>query len=300
MRRWAGAGAGDGGAAEELEETWDAVVLAVAFYATPSSRSSTRTTSRATRRPGAARAARAPGVVHQSVRRPNFPGFPSLPDARIQRVAPVGEYTVRVREDGAHVADARRADGRVLRDLDVMMFGTGYRPIPDFVRVRAPPFVPFSSASASPSDVPALSAGAPALVPLTAPTHIPALFRYTLYAHNPSLGLVGAAFAAYTPFALAWAGAVAYATRLRALLAFEAERMDAVARVRAASLSAPPAPVDPADAPAPAPAEPSALVSYAVLDAYEEPFAALLRVESARRWTACCPCGAPNGRRCGG
>ncbi|KAJ7488166.1 hypothetical protein FB451DRAFT_1126537 [Mycena latifolia] len=322
MRRWGADG--DGGAAEpeELEETWDAVVLAVAFYDHPVFPSTPgiallhehRLARHAQTWRGprgyegkrvlvignanssndiCAQLAPRARAVYQSVRRPNFPGFPSLPDARIQRVAPVAEYTVRAREDGdgadgedgeergsAHVADARLADGRVLRGLDVVLFGTGYRPIPDFVRVRAPPFAPSpppSPSPSTPSSSPPTSA-APALVPLTAPTRVPSLFRYTLYAPNPALALVGTAFAAYTPFtladvcstwlALAWAGAVAYPTALPELLAFERERMDAVAAARSAAPTAE--------------GEPSALVSYAVLDTYEAPFAALLRSECVR------------------
>ncbi|KAJ6576104.1 hypothetical protein DFH09DRAFT_1311545 [Mycena vulgaris] len=75
----------------------------------------------------------APGVagVYQS----NFPGLPSLPDARIARVAAVAKCTVMSTPGGAPAVDARLVDGSTLRGLGAVLYGTGYRPFPDFIRV---------------------------------------------------------------------------------------------------------------------------------------------------------------------
>ncbi|KAJ7774061.1 hypothetical protein B0H16DRAFT_1304287 [Mycena metata] len=207
------------------------------------------------------------GAVYQSIRRPNFPGFPSLSDSRIIRVAPVEEYVVRAVND-RNIIDARLAGGTVIRDLDVVLFGTGYRPFPDFIRVL----------QAQPDQTLILS---PLVTPHT--NRIPDLHRYTLYARNPTLAFVGTAVASYTPFtiadmcstwlALAWAGEIAYPTTMQALLEFEAERMAAVAAGRAEMEAASAGDTGQTQT------EASSLVSYGVLGPFEEAYAAGLRVE---------------------
>ncbi|KAJ7050338.1 hypothetical protein C8F01DRAFT_1179514 [Mycena amicta] len=274
------------GESYELDEKWDAVVVAVAFYDHPlfpetpgidRLRETTLATHAQTWRGPqgyedkrvlvignansgndiAAQLAPVARAVFQSIRRPNFPGFPSLLDTRIARVKPVAEYTIQ--DDGRTVA-ARLVDGTLIADLDCVIFATGYYPHPDFVHVRT---------------------GDENLKPLvnTADRHIPSLHRYTLYASNPSLAFVGTAMASYTPFtiadicstwlALAWSvnGGIAYPTSLPELLAFEEARMEAVAAGRiemAASTET---------------GEASALVSYCVLGPFEETFASELRQE---------------------
>ncbi|KAF7350166.1 hypothetical protein MVEN_01319100 [Mycena venus] len=249
LRRWAG-----GGKADETEETWDAVVVAVACYDYPVFPTTPGIAqlrdlglaqhAQIWRGPGgydgkrllvignansgndiAAQLAPVAGAVFQSIRRPNFPGFPSLPDPRIARVASVEEYVVRKLAEST-VVDAHLTDGTVIHDLDGVLFGTGYLPFPDFVRV--------------------LDEESQTLVPLvtatTSPPRVPSLHRYTLYARNPTLAFVGTAVASYTPFtiadvcstwlALAWTGTIEYPTTLDDLLEFERERLAAVAAAR--------------------------------------------------------------------
>nr|GAT43835.1 predicted protein [Mycena chlorophos] len=270
---------------KDVEEQWDAVVVAVAFYdneAYPDTpgvdtlrENGLTTHCRTWRGPQgydgkrvlvvgnansgndiAAQLAPVASAVYQSIRRPNFPGFPSLPDERIARVKPVVEYTV---GDDSKTAQARLADGSVLGALDCVIFATGYYPHPSFVYVRA---------------------ADDTLAPLVGPTHrhIPALHRYTLYAFNPSLAFVGTAVASYTPFtiadicstwlALAWSttAPISYPTSRKELLAFEQQRFDTVAQI-SAELEAQEGTVA------------SALLSYC-LGPYEETFASDLRCDA--------------------
>ncbi|KAJ7489685.1 hypothetical protein B0H11DRAFT_2191799 [Mycena galericulata] len=321
---------------EALEEIWDAVVVAVACYDHPvfpttpglarlreldlarhaqgwrgpqGYEGKARTLLTSSRPIKADAGAACPGndiaaqlapvarAVYQSIRRPNFPGFPSLPDARITRVAPVAEYVLPGESEakgGAHALafDARLADGTTIPDLDGVLLGTGYRASPSFLHVLRPN--------------PTLGSDGPHLAALIPPapvpaTYIPHLHRYTLYAPNPALAFVGTAFASYTPFtladvcsswlALAWAGALAYPTDLRTLLEFERERLRAVEEARvemeramemegegggesadaAAGLSA--------GKETGTKAEASALVAYGVLGPFEEAYASALRAE---------------------
>ncbi|KAJ7631501.1 hypothetical protein B0H17DRAFT_1108969 [Mycena rosella] len=288
---------------EALEEMWDAVVIAVACYDHPvfpptPGLARLRELGRAHHAQGwrgpagyerkrvlvignansgndiAAQLAPVAGAVYQSVRRPNFPGFPSLPDARVARVAPVAEYTV---DTSAHTIDARLADGRTLHGLDAVLFGTGYHPFPDFVRVLAG------------------GRDAPTLEPLvshdTAPPRVPHLHRYTLYARNPALAFIGTAFASYTPFpladvcsawlALAWAGEIAYPTTLPRLLEFEAERLAAVGAARREMEVAAAGAGEPGtdEGTGQGKTEASALVAYGVLGPFEEAYASALRAD---------------------
>ncbi|KAJ7429730.1 hypothetical protein B0H11DRAFT_1024431 [Mycena galericulata] len=330
MRRWAGSDSDTTTTvpdAEALEEIWDAVVVAVACYDHPvfpttPGLARLRELDLARHAQGwrgpqgyegkrvlvignansgndiAAQLAPVARAVYQSIRRPNFPGFPSLPDPRIARVAPVSEYVLpgeSEAEGGAHALafDARLADGTTIPDLDVVLLGTGYRASPSFIHVLRPTPNPDR-------DGPHL---APLIPPAPAPaTYIPHLHRYTLYAPNPALAFIGTAFASYTPFtladvcsswlALAWAGALAYPADLRTLLEFERERLRAVEEARvemeramememegegggeeaaAAGLSA--------GKERGTKAEASALVAYGVLGPFEEAYASALRAE---------------------
>ncbi|KAF7289728.1 hypothetical protein MIND_01346400 [Mycena indigotica] len=274
----------------ELEEKWDAVVVAVAFYDHTSypdtlgvgavRQAGLASHAQTWRGPDGyedkrilvignansgnditAQLAPVAHAVFQSIRRPNFPGFPSLPDARISHVTPVAEYVVQDVEIGSRIlptVTARLIDNTAIENLNCVIFATGYFPHPDFVHVlqqdgNLGPIV-------SPQD-----------------RHIPSLHRYILYAKNPSLAFVGTAMACYTPFtiadmcstwlALAWShgGGVACPTTLPDLLAFERARMDAVAvgrREMAASNEYGIA---------------SDLASYCVLGPYEEEYANDLR-----------------------
>ncbi|KAJ7131546.1 hypothetical protein C8R43DRAFT_1207581 [Mycena crocata] len=337
MRRW-----GNSAVPEELEETWDAVVVAVAFYdhpvfpttpgvdrlrelnlahhaqgwRGPKGYESKRILVIGNANSGndiAAQLAPVALSVYQSIRRPNFPGFPSLPDPRIARVAPVLDYAVHSGGEAKYVVDARLTDGTTIPDLDAVIFATGYRPFPDFVRVR-PFFNQISDGLNHDADSVPTQASDDALIPLVTPvldpTHpaptIPHLHRYMLYVHNPALAFVGTAFASYTPFtiadvcstwlSLAWSGALSYPTALPALLEFEGERLEAVregrAEMEAASVGSGAAATEQAVEVATEQevvegeggtkqrkTEASALVSYGVLGPFEEPYAAALRAE---------------------
>ncbi|KAK6975120.1 hypothetical protein R3P38DRAFT_3127265 [Favolaschia claudopus] len=279
---------------DEVEEIWDAVVVAVAFYDNPVfpptpgvdelRRKDLGRHAQGWRGPEeyegqrilvignansgndiAAQLAPVAGSVFQSIRRPNFPGFPSLPDSRIARVAPVKEYTVRTVDslegNSRQVVDAHLTDQTVIRDLDCVLFGTGYLPFPDFINVldKQDKLAPLVSTD-------------------TSPPRVPSLHRYILYAYNPSLAFVGTAVACYTPFTiadicstwlgLAWSGAIAYPTDALALLEFEQARLEAVAAGRRQM-----------EAGSPNATEASSLVSYGVLGPFEEEFASALREE---------------------
>ncbi|KAJ7121485.1 hypothetical protein C8R44DRAFT_831636 [Mycena epipterygia] len=288
---------------EAFEETWDAVVVAVACYdhpVFPPTPGIARLRelnlahhAQGWRGPGgyegkrvlvignansgndiAAQLAPVAGAVYQSIRRPNFPGFPSVPDMRISRVAPVAQYDVR-EMGGTYAADAHLTDGTTLRDLDIVLFGTGYRPLPDFVRV-----LHRSLDAGTDTPTPDREVLVPLVTQTTFPPRVPHLHRYTLYAPNASLAFVGTAFASYTPFtladvcstwlALAWVGAIAYPTTLPKLLHFEAERLGEVAAARAEMESA---------SAEGANGEASALVAYGVLGPFEEAYAGALRAE---------------------
>ncbi|KAF7343853.1 hypothetical protein MSAN_01966600 [Mycena sanguinolenta] len=292
MRRW-----NLDGSAEDFSETWDAVVVAIACYDHPVFPNTPGIAQ--LRKLGLARHAQtwrgpdgcqgkrilvignansgndiaaqlAPvaSAVFQSIRRPNFPGFPSLPDPRIARVAPVQQYIIN-QLDEVDVVDAHLTDGTVISNLDGVVFGTGYCPFPDFVRV-------FNRADTQQTLVPIVTAD-------TIPSRVPDLHRYMLYAHNPTLAFVGTAVASYTPFtiadicstwlALAWTGAIAYPTTPDGLLAFEAERLAAVAAARKEMEAAPSGTSDQRQT------EASALVAYGVLGPFEEAYASSLREE---------------------
>ncbi|KAJ6503874.1 hypothetical protein C8R45DRAFT_894955 [Mycena sanguinolenta] len=291
MRRW------NRDESEEFSETWDAVVIAIACYDNPIFPDTPGIAqlrelglaqhAQTWRGPDkcqgkrilvignansgndvAAQLAPVASAVFQSIRRPNFPGFPSLDDPRISRVAPVAKYIVHQLNE-ANVMNAHLTDGTAIPNLDRVLFGTGYRPFPDFVQV-------FNRADTQQTLVPIVTAD-------TLPPRVPDLHRYILYAHNPTLAFIGTAVASYTPFtiadmcstwlALAWTGAITYPTTLDGLLAFEAQRLAAVAAGRKEMEAASSRTCGQRQT------EASALVAYGVLGPFEEAYASSLRAE---------------------
>ena len=159
--------------------------------------------------------------VFQSIRRPNFPGFVSLNDERIVKVAPVAKFLVNSSSPNPKI-HVHLVDGTFLNDIDGVLVGTGYRPYPDFIRVL----------NVSRED--GNQTVAPLVSPPTTPPRIPSLHRHILYAYNPSLAFINAPMT-FTPFtladvgstwlALAWTGNIPYPDTVEGRLAFELERI---------------------------------------------------------------------------
>ncbi|KAH8825230.1 hypothetical protein DL96DRAFT_1670406 [Flagelloscypha sp. PMI_526] len=129
-----------------------------------------------------------PGFVYRSIRRPAFPGFPSLPDPNIQDVSPVRRYSS---SPDSPTFTAELEDGTLIEDLDLVFAGTGYRANPSY----------------------------PLMDPSPEPWRIPSLHQHILYTPNPSLAFIGCIMC-FTPFtisdlssiwlALAWSGKITY------------------------------------------------------------------------------------------
>lgn len=163
--------------------------------------------------------------MYQSIRRPAFPIFVSLPDERIKSIAPVYKYILKPAASGDKF-DALLADGTLLTDLDVVLVGTGYRPLPGFVHVLAGGSGNRLSPIASEE---------------TWPYRVPSLHRHILYAYNPSLAFVGVPVV-YTPFtiadiastwiALAWLGEVACPDTPEGRLIYEKNRLVSIEKSR--------------------------------------------------------------------
>ncbi|KAE9401860.1 FAD/NAD(P)-binding domain-containing protein [Gymnopus androsaceus JB14] len=70
--------------------------------------------------------------VYRSMRRPASPWFPSLPDSRIQNVGSVRKYILQpADEDKANgKVTAVLQDGSEIKDIDIVILGTGYCPHP--------------------------------------------------------------------------------------------------------------------------------------------------------------------------
>ncbi|KIY64509.1 FAD/NAD(P)-binding domain-containing protein [Cylindrobasidium torrendii FP15055 ss-10] len=187
--------------------------------------------------------------VYRSIRRPAFPGFPSLPDERIKDVAPVVKYEV----DEDNKITATLKDGTIIPDLDVILVGTGYQAYPSFVRVLANDFSTRSIMDPAPD-----------------PHRVPGLHRYILYAPNPSLAFT-LPMMCFTPFtmadlqstwlALAWRGEVPVPDTVEGRLKFEAERLKAIEEWVSS--------ID----------NPSALYVYGVLGTYEQQYAIDLKAD---------------------
>ncbi|KII87413.1 hypothetical protein PLICRDRAFT_43046 [Plicaturopsis crispa FD-325 SS-3] len=238
LREWS-----EAGEASEREETWDAVVLAIADYDFPKwptvdglqdlREKGLATHAQLWRGPRPyegkhvvvigngnssndiaaqlAVVARAP--VHRSIRNPPPSKIVSLPDSRIVDVAPVANYTL----EPSDRITAHLTDGTTLEDIDHVVVGTGYAHDVPFLRVRD---------------------GKHELVPLIPPSieprRIPSLHRHILYAHNPTLAFIGTIVSA-APFplsdvsstwvALAWSARLPYPTSVAERLESEKERI---------------------------------------------------------------------------
>jgi len=123
--------------------------------------------------------------------------------------------------------NALLTDGTVLKDLDYVHCGTGYRPFPNFIDVldEEGKHIPFTLDE---------------VVPWR--RRVPMLHRFTMYAHNPFLAFVGAPNV-FTPFAvadvvstwlaLAWLNETPYPDTAEARLVYEQERLSNVTKQRA-------------------------------------------------------------------
>lgn len=187
--------------------------------------------------------------MYQSIRRSAYPTFPSLPNERIIKVAPVTRYVLVPGKPQKF--DAILTDGTVLSKLDAVQIGTGYRPLPNFVHVAQSPGAP-----------------APLPVPDDGNPRVAGLYRLIMHATNPTLGFVGAPLA-HTPFtiadiastwlALAWLGEAGYPAAREERLVWEAQRLDLIASLRRKMSTT------------------SALVTYSVLGPAEQEYATELR-----------------------
>ena len=187
--------------------------------------------------------------MYQSIRRPAFSKFVSLPNERIIQVAPVARYVLAPGQPQKF--DAALTDGTVLSGLDVVQVSTGYRPLATFVHIAQ------SSGPAAPLPVP--DDGNPRVV---------GLHRLIMHATNPSLGFIGAPLA-HTPFtiadvastwlALAWRGEVVYPATREGRLVWEAQRLEMITSLRREM------------------ATPSTLVTYSILGPSEQEYATELR-----------------------
>ena len=169
--------------------------------------------------------------VYQSIRRPAFSNYPSLEDKRVSKVAPVSKYIVRDDTAMSQKFDALLTDDTLLKDLDFVQVGTGYRPFPSFVHV-------FGHTREDEGKI------VPLVTDNTKPNRIPSLHRLILYAHNPTLASVGTSLS-YTPFTiadissiwltLAWTGEISYPDTPLGRLHFEKERLEAIEKRRQAT-----------------------------------------------------------------
>ncbi|KAK2459590.1 hypothetical protein APHAL10511_008400 [Amanita phalloides] len=129
--------------------------------------------------------------IFQSIRRPAFPGFPSLPDDRIKMTAPVVKYSIQETSPLTPVVEATLNDGTVISDIDVVLFGTGYGPYPSFVHVLK-----------QDNDNPSRRLLAPLASRSIKPYRVPSIHRHILYAYNPTLAFIGLPMS-FTPFTIA-------------------------------------------------------------------------------------------------
>ena len=128
-------------------------------------------------------------------------------------VAPVSKYILK----SPSKFDAVLVDRTILRDLDFVHCGTGYRPLPNFIHVldKTGKHKPFTSEE-------------------VVPWRVPSLHRLVMYANNPSLAFIGAPMV-YTPFtvadvvgtwlALAWLGETPYPSTPEGRLLYEWDRL---------------------------------------------------------------------------
>ncbi|KXN92673.1 Thiol-specific monooxygenase [Leucoagaricus sp. SymC.cos] len=129
--------------------------------------------------------------VYQSIRRPAFGGFPSLPDDRIKMVSPVTRFELSSSETPDTVITAHLQDGSTIPNIDFIHIATGYKPNPDFIHVFNPSQTPNSEVMRLVDQNPQPETG----------TRIPSLHRHILYAYNPSLAFIGSPMS-FTPFTI--------------------------------------------------------------------------------------------------
>lgn len=193
--------------------------------------------------------------IFRSTRRISI--FPSLPDTRIQDIGPISRYTTNDNDEIiAHVQD-----GTTIENIDVVLFGTGYYPHIPYLQVLHPD----------------LRTRTRTLVPLTSrtitPTRIPSLHNQILYAYNPTLAFIGAP-TSFIPFtladltstwlSLAWSGLIPIPPTPNARLAYEQDRLRALAKQRSESDN------------------PSDLINFHFLGRYEMEYARDLREDVVR------------------
>lgn len=206
-------------------------------------------------------AAVGPGFIFRSIRRPAFPGFPSLPDEKIHDVKPVRKYSAP--EAHSTKFSAELMDGTIIDDLDLVIPATGYRANPDYLNVR--------STVASP-------AGGDSLHnlmqdPPPDPYRIPSLHEHIIYAPNPSLAFIGCIMS-FTPFttadlssawlALAFTGELSYPSTIEGRLEWEKDRVEATQKTKEEFSKD---------------GDPTNYISYNVLGYGEQAFAERLRKE---------------------
>ncbi|THU98252.1 hypothetical protein K435DRAFT_856886 [Dendrothele bispora CBS 962.96] len=167
---------------------------------------------------------------------PNFPGFVSLPDERIEDVPPVKRYTLysadptESTQPTTYKVKVELEGGRIIDDIDVVWVGTGYKPYVPWLHVLPPPFQDpeLDTARQAGKTVPIMS-----LLRFNLPetladssnsasdnnsqakpnsvsnwhSRIPLLYRHLLFALSPSLAFVLSTMS-YTPFTIADLGSL--------------------------------------------------------------------------------------------
>jgi len=167
--------------------------------------------------------------VYQSIRRPAYPSFPSLPDERIKMVPAAASYAPRYSpRKGKSVVEATLSDGTVISDIDLVIFGTGHRPCPSFVHVLKQ-----GEEGSNPTSRHLVPLASPSIKPY----RVPSVHRHILYAYNPTLAFVGLPMS-FTPFtiadmsstwlALAWSCRLPYPETAQARLEFENRKLEAL------------------------------------------------------------------------
>ncbi|KAJ4480875.1 hypothetical protein J3R30DRAFT_3700333 [Lentinula aciculospora] len=199
--------------------------------------------------------------VYRSMRRPPASWFPTLPDPRIQNVGAITKYVLQPAEETDEGMNLEKVtvilqDGSEIKDVDVVILGTGYCPHPEFVHILPIP-VDDTAKVSIPANAPETKfnnkpvSSTVSLMSYTTPIlpqfrRIPFLHRHMLYSYNPSLAFIGAILA-MTPFivadvastwlTLAWLGEVSYPDSVDERLAFDRERIAQVVKMLDAPLA---------------------------------------------------------------
>ncbi|KIK66311.1 hypothetical protein GYMLUDRAFT_38132 [Collybiopsis luxurians FD-317 M1] len=201
--------------------------------------------------------------VYRSMRRPTPTWFPHLLDSRIENVGPIKRYILQPSHETEEGTVNEKVtvllhDGTEIKDIDVVILGTGYCPHPEFVHIlpvhvddvngttvptqtqtQPPPnHQGVNGTTTPPSSAVSIMSYINPVLPQT--RRIPFLHRHILYSYNPSLAFIGAILA-ITPFivsdvastwlALAWSGEVKYPEKVEERLEFDKERVREVERM---------------------------------------------------------------------